>query len=134
MNSPAQRAANSIAASGLHALLSVKLSVMLARLLGTLFRVRSVTLRGMRVMGGLFVRILFMMLGRLAMMLRGMLVMFSCLLVVFYYLLLGHGRSLSMKATNLATQLNVCRRNPFLAFNMNCDFDRRLFGLAVAVL
>jgi hypothetical protein len=91
MNSPAQRAANSIAASGLHALLSVKLSVMLARLLGTLFRVRSVTLRGMRVMGGLFVRILFMMLGRLAMMLRGMLVMFSCLLVVFYYLLLGHG-------------------------------------------
>jgi hypothetical protein len=69
----------------------MKLGVMFAGLLGTLFRMRSVTLCGVRVVGGLFVRILFMMLCSLAMMLRGMLVMFRCLLVVFYYLLLGHG-------------------------------------------
>jgi hypothetical protein len=68
----------------------MKLGVMFARLLGTLFRMRSVTLCRVRVVGGLFVRILFMMLCSLAMMLRGMLVMFRCLFVVFYYLLLGH--------------------------------------------
>ena len=77
---------------------------MFAGLLGTLFRMRSVTLSGVRVVGGLFVRILFMMLCSLAMMLRGMLVMFRCLLVMFYYLLLGHGAfPFLMKATNLAT-------------------------------
>jgi len=69
----------------------MKLGVMFAGLLGTLFRMRSVTLCGVRVVGGLFVRILFMMLCSLTMMLRGMLVMFRCHLMVFYYLLLGHG-------------------------------------------
>jgi hypothetical protein len=64
---------------------------MLACLLSTIIRVRGVTVRGMCVMGGLFVRILLMILGRLAMMLRSVLVMFRCFLMMLYYLLLGHG-------------------------------------------
>jgi hypothetical protein len=40
----------------------MKLGVMFAGLLGTLFRMRSVTSCGVRMVGGLFVRILFMML------------------------------------------------------------------------
>lgn len=75
----------------LNALLPVKLSVMLACLLGVVICVRGMTVRRMCVVGALFVRILLMILGRLAMMLRSVLVMFRCGLMMFDYLLLGHG-------------------------------------------
>ena len=62
--------------------------MMLAGFPGILFRLRRVPLRGMSMVGGFFVVILFVMLGRVAMMLRRLVVMVGRGLVMFHYLLL----------------------------------------------
>jgi hypothetical protein len=66
------------------------LGVMLARLAGVVRGVRRMTVRRMSVMRGLFVRVGVVMLGCLAMVLGGMLMMLGRGVVMFYDLVFGH--------------------------------------------
>jgi hypothetical protein len=68
--------------------------VVLRGLIGVGSRIRCMTTRGMRVVGGHFVIALFVMLGRLVMMLRGLFMMMCSLLMVVRTLMICHCRPL----------------------------------------
>jgi hypothetical protein len=70
--------------------LAVILGVMLARLASVVRGVSGMAVRRMGVVRGGLVRIRFVMLGCLAMMLGGVLVMFSCGVMMLDDLVLGH--------------------------------------------
>ena len=70
--------------------LAVMLGVMLARLAGVVRGMSGMAVRRMGVVRGGLVRIRFVMLGCLAMMLGGVLVMFSCGVMMLDELVLGH--------------------------------------------
>jgi hypothetical protein len=91
------------------------LGVVLARLAGMVRRVRGVAMRGMRVVGGLFVAVGFVMLGRFAMMTSRMLVMVGGGLMVLDDLFLRHGALRLVRLTGnrcdaLTLGMRRCRR------------------------
>src|SRR4051812_29554964 len=71
-------------------MLAAMLGVMLARLASVVRGVCGMTMRRMGMVRGGLVRIRFVMLGCLAMMLGGMLVMFGCGVMMLDELVLGH--------------------------------------------
>ncbi len=71
--------------------------MVLRGLIGMCFRMRRMPFRGVRMMGRRFVIALFVMLGRLVMMLRRLFVMMCGLLVVFRTLMICHCRLLVLR-------------------------------------